>query len=389
MTTRAAQLADAVLSPEARRDPYPLYARLRAEAPVVEHRPSGAWIVSRYDDAVAVLKDPAVFSSSVMATADRALLGADPPAHTRVRRLVSASFSPARAAALDGLARATCDQLLAPLVDDRAHDLVAELAVPLPMAVIAAVLGIEPARHGDFKRWSAAVIQSATGTSAASRRPAVRAAIAEFNAFCAGLIEDRRRAPTGDLVSILLHGGADPLTADEVTSVSRLLIIAGNETTTNLVGSCVLALLRHPAELALLRGDPSLAAAAVEESLRYDAPVQLVSRRTTTPTELAGLRIPAGATVLVVLGSANRDAARFPEPDRFDVQRRPVGHLALGAGVHYCLGAALARRTAVIALEALIAAARVWSPAHPLDDIPIIDSSQLRGPARLPLRLGG
>ena len=379
-------LADALGSPASRRDPYPLYARLRAEAPVAVHRPSGAYVVTRHADVVALLRDPAAFSSSIMAAADHALLGADPPQHTRVRRIVAHVFAPARMAAMDGAVRAACAEQLAAWDGGAERDLVAELAVPLPMAMIAAILGFGADRTADLKRWSAAVIASATGSGAAARSAEVAGAVAELNRFCASLIAARRRAPAGDLVSELLHGDGGALDADEVTSFIRLLLVAGNETTTNLIGNAVLALLRHPEQRARLRAEPALVPAALEEVLRHDGPVQIVLRRAAAATAIAGVDIPAGATVFAVLGAANRDGAAFADPDRFDVARAPAAQLAFGAGVHYCLGAALARRTAAVALELLLA--RDWHAPLAPDAVPRIDSFQLRGPASLPLRLG-
>ena len=361
------------------REPYRWYAQLRKAPPVLVPGRPAVWAVSRYADVAAVLRDPGTFSSSVMAAADPTLLGADPPRHARARRIVQHLFSPARLATLEQPMRVCCESLIDRMVDDGQHDLVEDLATPLPLTVICMLLGLEPERAEDFKRWTAAVIASKTGSPDAGKRPDIRSDLAEFTDFCSDLVDRRLGAPPDDPLAVLL--GADdvqgPMTAKEVERVVQLLLIAGTETTTNLIGNAVIALLRNPGEIDRLRANPQWAPAVIEEALRYDSPVQALMRRATRSIELSGARIPPGAMVMALLGSANRDSSRFTDPDRFDPSRSAAGHLAFGVGPHFCLGASLARRTATMALEVLFSRARALHGPADLDVIELIDFEPL------------
>lgn len=377
------------LDPKFRRDPYPLYRRLRDEAPVCNRGPAGSTLVSRYHDVHFVLRNPEIFSSQVMRIADSTLLGADPPKHTRVRRVATRAFSPQWAASLEDGIRAISARLVDQMVSRGDCDIVDGLAGPLPLQIMQGILGLGQERMEDMKRWTQAVITRATGNPNPQTQGALARTEAEFDAFLDTLIADRTSAPTTDLVSALLHGADrdDCLAPEEVRSFVRLLLLAGNETTTNLIGNAVLALLRHPEELLRVQSDLSLVPGLVEEVLRYDAPVQLLTRQSTREVQLSGISIPAGARVLALVGSANRDGRRFDDPDRFDVGRKPENHLAFGTGIHYCLGAMLARREAAIALELLLSRAKRLRPNQSLDEIPLVDSLQLRGPLHLPCSL--
>jgi cytochrome P450 len=327
-----------------------------------------------------------------MLRADTALLGTDPPAHTRTRRIVNRAFTAQQVASLEDDIRAIADRIVRRISSLGEFDLMSELAVPLPMIVIAEIFGIETGRLEDFKRWSEAVVVNATGTSVSPPRSQIQSSLREFEAFFDGIIGERKITPGEDLVSALLSSETPEETLDsrQVLNVCKLLLIAGNETTTNLIGNAVLALLRNQEELAKVTADPALVPALVEETLRYDAPVQFLNRITTQGVELSGVSIPARVVVMSILGSANRDERKFEEPDRFDVERNPRDHLAFGHGAHFCLGAPLARLEARICLQALLPLLpRLQAADGQLDRVALVDSIQLRGPKQLLLAFKG
>jgi cytochrome P450 len=254
------------------------------------------------------------------------------------------------------------------------------------VTIIAEMLGVEPERRRDFKRWSDAIIHSLTGAGRAMPYSLeFNRALCEMIAYVLRAVRARRRAPADDVLSAIAaeQDGEAGLSDREVVQFVLLLLIAGNETTTNLIGNAVRALLRQPQACERLAADPALAPRAVEETLRFDAPVQLVFRKALDDVELAGGRIPRGALVAALIGSANRDERRFPEPDRFDVSRNPQGHLGFGFGAHFCLGASLARLEARVALEAVAPELPRLVRAHAPE---LLDSFLVRGPRRLELR---
>ena len=413
-------------SKEVHADPYPRYAELRRQAPVHLAESAGCYVVSRYPDVLHVLRHPELFSSSAMVTlmmsgfggsgapglgfsgADAARLGAlmnelpvgipelltsrqliaaDPPVHGPMRSLVNRGFTPRRIAALEPRIRAIARSALAAVEAKGELDLMTDLAIPLPVTVIAEMLGVEPERRTDFKRWSDCVVSVATGAATGLRPEMLLQVFKELSEYVTGVIDARRAEPRDDLITTLTRAeeGETALTPVEVMMFTLLLLVAGNETTTHLLGNATLALLEHPAELAKVRRDPRRVPALVEEALRFDSPVQLLFRRTTQDVELAGTRIPAGASVVPLIGSANRDATQFPDPDRFDVARNPQGHVAFGVGIHFCLGASLARLEARIALEELLARFVAFELLD--EEVSYVDSFVLRGPKRLPLRV--
>jgi len=383
-------------APEVRENPYPYYARLRAEAPLYCVDPLGLLVVSRYDDVVHVLRNPQLFSSSAMGAAamfggeteaprGATIISADPPEHTRIRNVVNRAFNPRTIEEMEPRIREITDELLGRVATKGEFDLVADLAMPLPVIVIAEMLGVEPARREEFKRWSDDIVRAMGGTLPNEERAGVRESMQEFRAYFDEVIERRRKEPRDDVISVLVRAEAEEqaLSPDEVLAFAAILLVAGNETTTNLIGNAMLALLANPDQLAKVLADPSLIPNLVEEALRYDAPVQGLFRRATQDVELAGTVIPAGAVVMPLYASANRDERRFPEPERFDVKRDAAGHLAFGYGIHFCLGAPLARLEARIALGALLT--RFQSLAPTREHIERVDSFFLRGPKSLPL----
>ncbi|HEY8120561.1 MAG TPA: cytochrome P450 [Myxococcota bacterium] len=406
-----------------RDDPYPAYAHLRRESPITRIEKTGAHAVARYADVAYVLRHPELFSSSAMQTAlssgftsgfgrslspaelarigelvksmplspaeqlgARLLIASDPPKHAPMRNLVNRGFTPRRMAQLETRVRAIARETASRLEGKPEFDIVAELFVPLPVTIIAELLGVEPERSADFKRWSDCAVAGATGGAGALGPVHVLEGLSELSHYILGVVERRRSDPQDDLVSTLIRAedGETALTPGEIVMFTLLLLVAGNETTTNLLGNGLLALLAHPEELARVRRDPRRIPALVEEVLRYDGPIQFLFRQATQDVELSGVTIPAGALVLPLLGSANRDEAQFADADRFDVSRNSQGHLAFGLGIHFCLGASLARLEARIALEELLSRFDGFELLEPR--VQYVDSYLVRGPKRLSVR---
>jgi cytochrome P450 len=376
-----------LFSPEVRRNPYPYYAELRRHAPVHFFPQHGFWTVSRYAEVMNVLRQPNIFSSAGAASFEDTLLGADPPAHTRVHKIVANVFSPQRLAWIEEKIRAHALRLVEQLIANGQGELMADLAVPLPITVIAELLGIDPERSNELKKWSDAVVAAGAGMMNEDEMKQVGTTLQQFHAFFVEHVENCRHHTGHGVIEDLLRSddAGEKLSPAEAVNVGKLLLIAGNETTTNLIGNAVRALLEHPAELALVRSDLQLIPALIEETLRFDAPVQMLRRRTTKAAEIDGVMIPAAANVMVLLGSANRDEEKFPEPDRFSITRQAHGHLAFGFGPHYCLGVYLARLEARLAIEALLSRIHHIHPLASLGAIELIDSIHTRGPKQLPL----
>ncbi len=325
-------------------EPFPWYRRMREEQPISAD-PRRGWMVFRYRDVQPVLSDHQSFSSEF---GDLGLLNTDPPRHRQLRSLVSQTFTPRTVEQLAGQIEQITAGLLERLPPE--PDLIRDLAVPLPITVIAGLLGIPAQDRERFKRWSDAVV-----TGGGAGMP-VRQAREEMQAYFGQLLDRRRSRPGSDLISALVQARVDgeSLTRSELISFCVLLLIAGNETTTNLIGNAVLCLDEHPQAAAELRQRPDLLEGAIEEVLRYRSPIQAMFRIARPGATLDGQELPAGAPVLAWIGSANRDPEQFPDPDRFDIHRQPNHHLAFGQGIHFCLGAPLARLEARIALRALL-----------------------------------
>ncbi len=404
-----------------RDDPYPLYRALRDAAPVHHSRESGMYVVSRFDDVQQVLRSHDLFSSRAMLTVLQpkglengmpftprmlwysarlmwkarlnpflllmtpSLIASDGARHDALRAIVNRGFTPRRIAAWEARAREVVAECVAKLDRSESFDLVADLSVPLPVTVIAEMLGIPHERRHDFKRWSDMVIQTATGAGREDAfNPRVLDTMEELLTYLSRFARERRRAPGDDLISAIVSGrDGDALHPQDAMMFVLLLLVAGNETTTNLIGNAVNALLDHPDQLARLAANPAQIPDAIEETLRFDAPVQAVFRLATADSEIAGVRIPKGATVAALIGSANRDERRFPAADRFDIVRQAQGHIAFGFGKHFCLGAALARLEARVALEALVPRLVALQKRDAVP--PRLESFLVRGPTQLAL----
>jgi len=335
-------------------NPFPWYRAMRAQAPVFFDSARQQWHVFRYADVHRVLSEYADFSSHFGDAAgidesalSNSLIATDPPRHRQLRALVSQAFTPR---AVDDLAPriAQITEDLLDKVESRGRmDLVADLAYPLPVVVIAELLGVPVEQRDQFKAWSDAI------TSMTGEGPAAQQAMAQY---FAGLVEERRRQPRRDLVSALVAAQIDGehLTMPELLGFCVLLLVAGNETTTNLIGNAILCLDEAPEVLDELHRHPERLLEAIEEVLRYRSPVQSMFRVVARPTTLGGQSMQAGQSVLAWIGSANRDEQVFDDPDRFDVRRSPNRHLAFGQGIHFCLGAPLARLESRIALAAIL-----------------------------------
>jgi cytochrome P450 len=378
-----------------------IYDELVAGGPV--HRvvlPGGteAWLVTGYAAARAALTDPALVKggpgggpyadqlpAGINAAMDRHLLALDPPDHTRLRRLVAAAFTRRRCEQLAPRVQEIADALVAGFADRDEVDLVSAYAYPLPITVICELLGIPEADRAGFRDWSQPLV---TGMLAGFE--AYSAAAVSMVGYLRELLAAKRRAPADDLLSALLavRDGGDALTEDELTSMAFLLLVAGHETTVNLIGNGVLALLTHPDQLAAVRAAPDRMGAVVEELLRFDGPLQsAIPLVAGTATEIAGEAVPAGDVVVVSLLAANRDPSRLPGADRLDVTRAEAPHLAFGHGVHHCLGAPLARVEGRIALGTVLARFPQMRLAAPADELTRATGLLMNGLNELPVRL--
>ncbi len=381
-------------------DPFPHYHRLR-EADPVHQSPLGFWVLTRYEDCVAVLRDQRFgragfegFLESVYGSPagherlPRSMLFQDPPDHTRLRALVSRAFTPRVVEGLRPRIQQVVDEIIDRALDARSMEVIGDLAYPLPVTVISEMLGVPAGDRESIKGWSSDIARSldAIGLQVdpdiVERGRAARRAIGDY---FRQLLPERRRQPRNDLLSLLIAAEeqGDKLSEGELLSTCILLYIAGHETTVNLIGNGLLALLRHGDQLRRLREEPALAASAVEELLRYDGPVQRTARFTTVDVEIGGRAIDKGAMVVTVIGAANRDPAQFPEPDRLDLGRVDNRHIAFGFGIHFCLGAPLARLEGQVALGTL--ARRLPALALATDTVEWRESQVLRGLKALPV----
>lgn len=380
-------------------DPYPTYHVLRSQDPV-HHSPLGFWVLTRYADVIAMLRDPrlvkepiaafvaARFGMAVPPGLGLSMLDRDPPDHTRLRGLVSKAFTPKALESLRPRIQQIVDGLLDQLETRGEMDLIEEFAYPLPVIVICEMLGVPVRDHERFKQWGLDIARGLDAImlppdSEVGKRSIIgRRALAEY---FRELIAGRRAAPREDMLSALIAAeeAGDKLDEDELLATCILLLVAGHETTVNLIGNGLLTLLRHPAEVARLRREPALIGSAVEELLRYDSPVQRTARITNAEVEVGGKTIPKGAFVVTAIGAANRDPAQFPDPDRLDIARADNRHIAFGFGIHFCLGAPLARVEGQLALGALLRR----MPRLRLAEAPLEwrESSTLRGLKALPV----
>ncbi|WP_426506675.1 cytochrome P450 [Dactylosporangium sp. McL0621] len=355
--------------------PYPAYARLREESPVLWFEPSRQYLISRHEDVNALLRDrrlgrsylhvasheemgrtaPPEFQEPFWTLNNNGMLDREPPDHTRLRRLVSQAFTPRRVEALRPYVERLAHELVDAFVAQGGGDLIAQVAEPLPVTVIAELLGVPEADRHRLRPWSAAICgMYELNPSRETAETAVRAS-EEFTDYLRALARRRKDDPQDDLVSAL--AAVEGLSEDELIGTCVLLLNAGHEATVNVTGNGWRALLQHPEQLALVRADPGLAGAAIEELMRFDTPLQMFERWVFEDIELHGVRIPRGSEVALLFGSANHDPAAFADPEHLDVTRRDNPHISFGAGIHYCLGAPLARIELAASFGALLAKA--------------------------------
>jgi len=393
--------------PEYTADPYPFLARLREHAPVSKVVIDGlsVWLVTRYDDVYQALSDPRLGNDTALADAEtravpwvgvaasrgvsRHMLRLDPPDHTRLRRLVSKAFTPRRLAALRPRIQQIADDLIAAIQPRGRAELLTELALPLSLTTLTELLGVPAAEMQDFVGWLN--IYAGLDEGDAARVPE---ALAWLGNFLTRLIESKQAARAADVEQgslldelLAVRDEGEQLDHDELLAMAFLLLVAGYETTVNLIGNGVFSLLRNPDQYAALRADPSLIPPAIEELLRYEPPLKVAAalRITTTEMTIGDVLIPARQPVLLCFASANRDPTHFPEPDRLDIFRAQHDHLTFSHGIHVCLGAPLARIEAEITLTALLAGCPGLALGTDPDDLPWRRSRLLRGLKRLPV----
>jgi cytochrome P450 len=385
-----------LFSDDMRRDPYPVYDRMRKDSPVFHLAPFDLWTIFDYDGVKRALADHAAFSSDLSHSPGQGNPGEwfvffDPPRHTKLRALIVKAFTPRVVADLEPRIRGLSRELLDGVIDRGEADLVAAFSAPLPMRVIAELLGVPAEDWPRYKRWSDTILKVANTFAPGEETNRI---FAEFGAVTEEmsvalpvLIAQVRSTRPDALLALLAEAEVDGarLTQQEILGFVQLLLVGGQETTVNLINNAVLCLLENPDQLARLRAAPDLLPSAIEEVLRYRSPLQWMPRATTRDVEMHGRVIPAGKIVLPMMGSANRDPGQFSDAGRFDIARSPNPHLAFGHGIHACLGAPLARLEARIALadflgrvdEFELATDAPWEPRQALS---------VHGPSRLPIR---
>ena len=396
-TRRQAPLEFDPYSYEVHEDPYPFYARLRAEAPVYRNEKLGFWALSRHADVLAAFRDWQHFSSrhgvslDLDAFHDRAdttmsFLAMDPPRHDRLRALVSRGFTPRRVTALEPHVRALSRHYLEGFAERGSCDFIGDFAGKLPMDVISEMLGVPPEDRATLREWADLVVHREPGVDGLP--PAAAQSALRMLHYFSEMLADRRRQPRDDLTGALITAelDGDRLTDHEIIGFLFLMVVAGNETTTKLLGNAMYWLWRHPGQRDRLRDDPSLLPRWVEETLRYDNSTQALARLAICDVELHDRKIPAGDRVVLLVGSANRDERSFAEPDRYDLLRDTSASLSFGQGIHFCLGASLARLEARVSLE------EVWKriPDYEIDvaGAARVHSVNVRGFAALPMGFG-
>ena len=359
-------------------NPFPWYQKMRATDPIFHDAKNGLWHIFRYTDTQQILNDPTTFSSEIIQRSstiteeekkqigEPSILGLDPPRHRQLRSFVTQAFTPRTVANLAPRVREIIHEQLDHVASDGRMDVIEDLAYPLPVIVISELLGVPAQDRAIFKRWSDDVVSQDQSQSMQSLRA--------MSEYLKAITDERRKKPANDLISDLLTAQVDGqhLTEGELLSFYVLLLIAGNETTTNLIGNAFTSFDDYPQALEQLRADPTLIPGAIEEVLRFRSPVQRLARITTKEIKIGGQQIPAGQIVTPWLGSANRDETQFSDPDTFDVRRSPNRHVGFGHGIHFCVGAPLSRLEGKIALEIMLERFKSIKRDHsvPLERIP-------------------
>jgi cytochrome P450 len=375
---------------EMHENPYPTYARLREEAPCYHNQEMGFWVLSRFDDVLEGYRDWESFTSTkgialeeVGTASAPSMIGMDPPVQTKLRKLVVRAFNPKRVGALEPRIRALTTGFLDQFVEEGGCDLIERFAALLPSDVISTLLGAPAEDHASLRIWTETMMHRADGVSAIPK--AASLASKNLLEYFAGLIAAKRKKPAEDLVSGLVEADLDGrrLTDPEILGFCFLLISGGNETTEKLIANTIHQLSRHPDQRAEIIANPTLIPDAIEESLRFRSPTQYMVRATTGEVERHGRKIPEGDRVVLLIGAANHDPRRFADPGRFDIKRKMAQHLAFGFGVHFCLGARLARLEAKIAMEEI----HKRLPDYQVDEsgVSVVHAGNVAGLATLPI----
>ncbi len=392
------------MAPEFLENPFGMYAAGRAMGPMYIESVN-LWLIFRYDEITTILKDHAHWSSgapgttpapeasypsaAVRPTDEASMLFSDPPRHTRLRSLVNQAFTPRMVERMEPRLRAVADELLDEVAAAGRADIVDALSYPLPVIAIAEILGVPPSDRANFKRWSDAAVSTLGGTAAGPGQSPVQldpALVEEMRDYFSRMVDLRRVEPKEDLISALVAAElqGDKLNFEEMLGTLFLILVAGNETTTNLIGNSILEFMAHPDQLQRILDDPALLPSAIEEVLRFASPVQATSRLALADTEVGGKTIKAGQRAVLFVAAANRDPDIFPNPDTFDVARTPNRHLSFGLGIHFCLGAPLARLEAKIALEAFLRRCQAFQRVDD-EPLPRVPTFIMRGVRSLPI----
>jgi cytochrome P450 len=386
------------LDPASMRDPYASYEILR-ESPAVWVESLNAWFVGGHERILEMVRDPATYSNKRFEQLSKgeftpvpeakSLLSSDPPEHTRLRRLASAGFRPSRVKALEPMIRKLAEERIdACLAQGRMFDFQKSFADPIPVDVISFLIGADPRRGEDFKRWTSDILSAGMRSTMTPEQLAqIRRSVDEARDYFGELIEERRADRGNDMISAFLDAeeDGDVLTTGEILGLSILLLIGGDETTAHLLGNTLVLLSRHPEQMELVQHNPDLIPSLIEESLRYEAPVQTGFLTPTRDVDLGGVKVTADSSIIVVWGSANRDPAVFDDPGRFDVTRDAQSHMSFGFGPHFCLGAALARVEANVILRTVFERLPDLRPLHPDAPLDWIASYWIRGLVSLPV----
>ena len=389
MLTRNAANMMNLFSDDLRRNPYPVYDQLRSTSPVFQVPQSNLWMIFDYEGVKRALTDHETFSSRIGPA--EWMIFMDPPRHSKLRALISQAFTPRSVSNLEPRIREMSRELLDATIERGTMDLAADFAVPLPMMVIAEMLGVPIIDRPQFQRWNDVLLDMSYtipgGEKAAGAMQEFGVATAEMDEYLKELLADRRAAPKDDLLTRLLEAEVDGerLSRQDIVGFFQLLLLAGSETTTNLINNAILCFIENPDQLARLRAAPDLLPSAIEEVLRFRSPLQWMIRLVKRDFEMHGQTIPAGKVALVMMGAANHDPKQFHDPGCFDITRHPNPHVAFGHGMHFCLGAPLARIESKTALteflgrirEFTLANTEPWEPRKGL---------HVHGPAHLPIR---
>jgi cytochrome P450 len=370
-------------------DPYPIYRELRDQAPVYHNEQRNFWALSRYDDCAAAVRDFKTFSSAKGTSLEdlkaqvKYLINTDPPDHTKLRHLISKLFTPAQVAPLEAAVRKMARELLAPHLSSGRIDIITDFAAKLPMAIICQLLGFPRADEDMLRNLTDTVVHRDEG-KAEMPDEGMHATLKLYEYFNADMAKRSAHASREDIITLLMAAEEDGrITHDEVLGYIYILSIAGNETTTKLIGNVCYQLHRHPDQAAELRANPSVLPSAIEETMRFDGPTQMMARTTTKETTLHNITIPADAKIALLFTSANRDERHYRHAENFDIHRNPRDHLGFGGGLHACIGAALARLEARVAMEEIIAALGHFE----VDETKLerMHSPSVRGYTRVPL----